>query len=227
MIRESLQSIALQELVALAREEGYEVDGAADRAALTEFILENLRERAREKEQENSPSVQVEESKFQITETEAAGSAGPDSFPVADRYNQTRIVFMVRDPHWAFAYWDLEDKWREKLPVKDQPHYLVLRVRELGDQDSADGEGKSFFDIPIQLGDASWYIYLPDQDCRYILELAVVVKGKHTCLARSNPIRTPRDFSLAGPEVLSQYGTLYPAGDSEAIPQRILAARGD
>jgi hypothetical protein len=231
MTKESLQSIPLQELVALAQEEGYEEGGVADRAALTEFILENLKERAREKEEENNPSVQVEESKYQITEPEAAGQPGPDIFPVADRYNQTRIVFMVRDPHWAYAYWDLENKWSDKLPIKGQSHYLVLRVRELNDADPADCGGKTSFDIPIQLGDSSWYIYLPNQDCRYLLELGVVLKGKYTCLARSNRIRTPRqcgvDTGIAELELVSHYSTYYLDGNSEAIPQRILAAGGD
>jgi len=243
MTKESLQSIPLEELVALARDEGYEEGGAADRAALTELILENLKERAREKEEENSPSVQVEEAKYQITEPEAADQAGPDIHPIADRYNQTRIVFMVRDPHWAFAFWDLEEKWREKLPIRGEAHHLLLRVCELKDADPGDSKGppavggppiaagNSSFDIPIQPGDSSWYIYLPNQDCRYTLELGVELQGKYTCLARSNSIRTPRDH-LADPhgpafDLVSQSSTYYFDGNSESIPQRILAVGRD
>jgi len=221
MTKESLQSISLEELVALAREEGYEEGGAADRATLAEFILENLKDRAREKEQENSPSVRVEDSKYQITDPESRERLDTDIYPIADRYNQTKIVFMVRDPHWAFAYWELDNKTREKLPDKGESCPLILRVHE------TQIPRHPSFDIPIQFGDSSWYIYLPNQDCDYILELGIISDGRYNCLARSNPIRTPReDFSQSRDQALDLHPDLdsyFGISSSGAIPQRILS----
>ena len=229
MTEESLKSIPMAELAALARSEGFEVDGAADRATLTEFILENLRERKREQEEENDPSVRVEESKYQITESESLITPDPGGYSIEDRYNQTRIVFMVRDPHWAFAYWDLEDRLRETLPADEEAHQLVLRVLN---QDSA----AFCFDIPIRPDDASWYIYLPDQNRSYVLELGILSLGKYRCLAKSKAIGTPREtFSSRLPDdepssafdLLAEFGGYQAAGASGAIPQRILAAGGE
>jgi hypothetical protein len=227
MTKESLQSIPLEELVALARQEGYEEGGVTDRSTLTEFILENLKDRAREKEQENSPSIRVEESKYQITDPEPKEQAGADIHPIADRYNQTKIVFMVRDPHWAFAYWDIDNKTYEKLPDKEESHQLILRVHETESIRTPSSGKPAFFDIPIQLVDSSWYIYLPNQDCSYILELGIVRDGRYSCLARSNPLRTPRegvaedqDYAL---DLNSDFNAYYGSGSSGSIPQRILA----
>ena len=221
MTKESLQSIPLEELVALAREEGYEEDGVADRASLTEFILENLKERVREKERENSPCIRVEQSKYQITEPESKERVEADGYPLADRYNQTKIVFMVRDPHWAFAYWDIDEKTREKLPDKDESHHLILRVHE------TQSIKRPSFDIPIQFEDSSWYIYLPNQNCAYILELGILKDGRYSCLARSNQIRTPRESPAESPGQVpglhSDFNAYYGIGGSESIPQRILA----
>ena len=178
MSRESLQSIPLEELVALAREEGYEEGEAADRSTLTEFILENIKDRAKEKERENSPSIRVEESKYQIIDSESKESEGPDSYPIQDRYNRTKIVFMVRDPHWAFAYWEITNKSLDKLPDKLDNSSLILRVQE------TESVQQSSFDIPIQLSDSSWYIYLPNQNCSYLLELGIICQGRYRCLAR-------------------------------------------
>ena len=221
MTRESLQAIPLEELVALAREEGYEEAGVRDRANLTEFILESLKDRAREKEWENSPSIRVEESKYQITDAQSKERPGSVVYPIADRYNQTKLVFMVRDPHWAFAYWELDNNTLEKLSERAKKIHLILRVHE------TESVQPSSFDIPIQFSDSSWYIYLPDQACIYILELGFIDRGRYSALATSNPIRTPRESFVQSPDCTAE---IYPdfdpysgIGASESIPQRILA----
>lgn len=221
MTRESLQAIPLEELVALAREEGYEEGGARDRGILTEFILESLKDRAREKEWEDSPSIRVEESKYRITDAQSKERPGSVFYPIADRYNQRKLVFMVRDPHWAFAYWELDNNTLEKLSDRAEKIHLILRVHETESVQPAS------FDIPIQFSDSSWYIYLPDQACSYVLELGFIDRGRYSCLAGSNPIRTPRESFAQSPDYA---GEMYPdfdpysgIGASESIPQRILA----
>ena len=233
MTRESLQSIPLEELAARARSEGYELHGTADRTTLTEFILEVLTERAREREEENASSVRVEGSKYQIVEGECPQSVNTERFPIPESYNQTKIVFMVRDPHWAFAYWDLEAKTREKARVDEETGQLVLRVHEGESLHSGQKPPARSFDIPIQPADSRWYIYLPEQNSSYILELVLVVEGKSTRLAVSNSIRTPRnsmlpDAAAADPQPpenpLFDFNESYLVGSSGDIPQRILAA---
>ena len=221
MNKESLQSIPLEELLAMASEEGYEEGGAADRATLTEFVLENLKDRAREKEQENSPSVRVQQSKYQITDPASMECGGSEICPIAVRYNQRKIVFMVRDPHWAFAYWELDKKTYEDLPDKEESTQLILRVYE------TESTQHPSFDIPIHLADTSWYIYLPNQDCSYILELGIMSQRGYLSLARSNTIRTPREGSAQSqddvPDLHSEFNAYYGGGSSGSIPQRILA----
>jgi hypothetical protein len=221
MTRESLQAIPLEELAALAREEGYEEGGARDRAILTEFILESLKDRAREKERENSPSIRVEESKYQITDPQARQRSNSVVYPIADRYNQTKLVFMVRDPHWAFAYWEIDDYTLGKLAERSENIHLILRVY------ATETPQASCFDIPIQFSDTSWYIYLPEQDCSYILELGFIDRGRYSALARSNPIRTPRESFAESPdyaaEMVPDFDPHSGIGGSESIPQRILA----
>lgn len=228
MTKERLQSISLEELEVLARKQGYELTGAADRAALTEFILENFKEL--EREEENNLAIRVEQSKYQGTERETTDHA--DAFPIEKRYNQTRVVFMVRDPNWAYAYWDMDNNLLEKLKKNADGDQLVLRVHDVELIDFTGSNANSSFDIPIQIDDTSWYIYLPNQNCSYILELGIISEDKYRCLARSNPIRTPRNsFSDNFPSVdqgltlnlLSGFDTFEGFGSSSGIPQRILA----
>jgi hypothetical protein len=230
MTKERLQSISLEELETLARKQGCDFTGATDRAALTELILENFKELEREREEENNLAIRVEESKYQITERQT--SDGADAYPIEKRYNQTRVVFMVRDPNWAYAYWDLDNNLLEKLKKNADGDQLVLRVHDVELIDFTGSNAKSSFDIPIQIDDTSWYIYLPNQNCSYILELGIISEGKYRCLAGSNPIKTPRNgFSDNLPSVdqdltlnlLSGFDTFEGIGSSRAIPQRILA----
>jgi hypothetical protein len=225
MTRESLQALPLEELVALAREEGYEEGGAGDRAILTEFILESLKDRAREKERENSPSTRVEESKYQTTDPQSRDRLGSVIYPIADRYNQTRLVFMVRDPYWAFAYWEMDNKTLGKLSEREDNIRLILRVHE------TEPAQASSFDIPIQLSDSSWYIYLPKQDCSYILELGFIDHDSYSALASSNPIHTPRESFAQNPdyseEMYPDFNPFSGISGSESIPQRILAVGGE
>jgi hypothetical protein len=235
MNKESLQSIPLKELLALAREEGYEGAGVTDPAVLAEFILENLKERKREEQEENCPAVRVQGSKYQITESQWIEGVRLDLNPIEDRYDQTKIVLMVRDPHWAFAYWDLDAKCREQLSVDEENRQLVLRVLDLDFVDANGSAATSSFDIPIQPADSSWYIYLPNQNCTYLLELGFLAAGEYRCLARSNRIRTPREcvsetlpdaHKGAEPDLLLSDLDAYSVGmSSEAIPQRILEVR--
>jgi hypothetical protein len=172
----------------------------------------------------------VEESKYQERETPDGDNA--DTYPIEKRYNQTKVVFMVRDPNWAYAYWDLDNKLLEKLKTKADGDQLVLRVHDVELIDFTGSNANSSFDIPIQIDDASWYIYLPNQNCSYVLELGIISEGKYRCLARSNRIRTPRnDFSDNFPNVdrdlifnlLWGFETFDGIGSSSGIPQRILA----
>jgi hypothetical protein len=136
------------------------------------------------------------------------------------------VVLMARDPHWAYAYWDVEDAQAARVRRDSGFEQLVLRVQDL--------QPASSFDIPIQWSDSSWYIYLPNQDADYVLELGYLASGRFRLLARSNQVRTPRE-SIVG-EAPEESESLFLGGSpeafagpssamsSEAIPQRILSA---
>jgi len=235
MTRERLQSISLQELAALARSEGLEVDETPDKGALIEFLLENREERKKEHEAENNAAIRVEEAKYEITDEEQPedGPAVAEALALTEHCSQTRIVLMVRDPHWAFAYWQIEQKRMLKLASQPDPPPLLLRVHEASAASAAPA-----FDIPVQVSDSSWYIYLPDDDGEYWLELGYLSGVRFHHLAASNRVRTPRE-GFADPqsgdtgagqqilELLSGLDVLNSPSSGAAIPQRIQTSLRD
>ncbi len=224
MTRERLRTMPLEELAALARSAGLEPPENLAAEELIELVLEGYREMREEREEGNNPSVRVEEAKFEVGEDEVPAPVEGPHLP--QRYNETRAVLMVRDPHWAYAYWDVEDAQAARARKDAGFEQLVLRVQDL--------QPASSFDIPIQWSDCSWYIYLPSQDADYQLELGYLASGKFRLLARSNQVRTPRENIAGAPpdEVESLFLGASPesfavpssAMSSEAIPQRILSA---
>jgi hypothetical protein len=226
MTRERLRTMPLEELAALARSAGLEAAENLDVEELIELVLEGYQEMRQEREEGNNASVRVEEAKFEAGEEEVLAGARAEGPHIPQRYNETRAVLMVRDPHWAYAYWDVEDAQAARARKDAGFEQLVLRVQDL--------QPASSFDIPIQWSDTSWYIYLPNQDADYQLELGYLASGKFRLLARSNQVRTPRE-SIAGdapeegeslflginPEAFAAPSS---AMSSEAIPQRILSA---
>jgi hypothetical protein len=216
----------LEELAALARSTGLEPGEDLAAEELIELLLEGFQEMRQEREEGNNPSVRVEEAKFEVGEEEDALPAAAEGPTLPQRYNETRVVLMVRDPHWAYAYWDVEEAQAARVRRDSSFEQLVLRVQDL--------QPASSFDIPLQWSDSSWYIYLPNQDADYLLELGYLSSGRFRLLARSNPVHTPRE-SVAGEapeEGESLFLGLAPeafaapssAMSSEAIPQRILSA---
>lgn len=226
MTRERLRTMPLAELATLARSNGLEPADGLDAEELIELLLEDYQEMRLEREEGNNPSVRVEEAKFEVGEEEPPAGAQAQEPSIPQRYNETRVVLMARDPHWAYAYWDVEDAQAARVRRDSGFEQLVLRVQDL--------QPASSFDIPIQWSDCSWYIYLPSQDADYALELGYLAAGRFRLLARSNQIRTPRE-SISGeaPEESESlflggspeaFAGLSSAMSSEAIPQRILSA---
>ena len=240
MTRERLQLLSMEELLALARNEGYELSEPADRSTLIDAMLETFEEQRRERQEENNSYVRVEETKFEVSSDDELALAGADTFPIPKRYNETRITFVVRDPHWAFAFWEIDDHDCARVK-KSSSQQVMLRVHDVELLDY-DGTRSNFsVDIPVRLTDSSWYIYLPNPDCSYVLELGMVSGRRFTCLARSNVIRTPREAPVPGAlsegqdpeaaevllELMADVEDFGRYASSEIIPQRILSELKD
>ncbi|HAZ23175.1 MAG TPA: hypothetical protein DCY84_12545 [Firmicutes bacterium] len=125
--------------------------------------------------------------------------------PLPGPYNETKVVLLVRDPYWLYAYWEIENTVREDL-IREYGSWeqlpLVLRVYDLSGTDSDTGAAGvygapcpvSSFDVPVSPASASWYIYAGEPGHCFYVELGVVTgSGRYHLIARSNRITTPAD----------------------------------
>ncbi len=207
MTSEKFESLSDEELYALADKMGLDLPPGLARVFVAEEILEALEEDSLERRSSASAPMHVDEKKFSCSDALSGVDECRASAAFADRrYNETMIRALVRDPSWAFAYWDIAEADRSALHA-DGVASLFLRVVEL---DEGGESAREFFDIPISEGDAQWYINLPHAKARYRIELRLRSGSRSRLLARSTALSVPR-------QTLEFHATALDARSSELL----------
>ncbi|MFH1406984.1 MAG: DUF4912 domain-containing protein [Candidatus Omnitrophota bacterium] len=113
-------------------------------------------------------------------------------------YGDTKIILLVRDPWWLYAYWEITEekkngiKHKIGLPWGEIKKYL--RVYDVTNINFNGTNAHSFFDIEINDFANNWYIDVGKPDHAWIVDLnAKDEHGKFYLIARSNCVMTPRD----------------------------------
>jgi hypothetical protein len=185
LTRVSLESLTTDELIKLADLYGMDIPPGLDRL----FIIKELLEIASEDEDEE------EEGPLEgalVTETSFL-----EPVPLPKQYNITFIAVMIRDPLWAFVFWEV--KGFDKEVFERSPdfggYYLKVSPWE-SRRNSPQAEG--VFTVPVETGDIARYLGFPpageseiDRDIRFKVELCAKRGAEEFVLAVSNPFRLP------------------------------------
>ena len=107
-----------------------------------------------------------------------------------NRYNETRLTLMMRDPEWCFFYWDISDSDISYHSLEGRR--ISVRIFHVFGYDITNGEIHREVDVNSIYGDR--YINLAMPHAYFIGELGYYdAKGNFIVLARSNMIYAPRD----------------------------------
>ena len=147
---------------------------------------------------------EIESKKFEIhPDTEPIATEYdrvPLSFPLTrvldDMYNETRLVVLVRDPEWVFAYWDIDAETRKRLGIPQGKHNrrMLIRWYDVTDLPRFDGHNAHrVMDIEISDAARSWYQKMPESSRCWLADLGIIDDHGHfVAICRSNLVRTPR-----------------------------------
>ncbi|MQL52017.1 DUF4912 domain-containing protein [Desulfofundulus thermobenzoicus] len=122
-------------------------------------------------------------------------SPGPD---LPRYYGLDRLVLLVRDPYWLYAYWEITATRQEEFAstfgarawASTRP---VLRVYDVTGVDFNGYNANSFMDIQIQETADSWHIPVGRPNRSFCVDLGrVFPDGRFVTLLRSNVVTTPR-----------------------------------
>jgi len=192
MTKERLQGLSFASLLDIAAKESITVPDGTDKNSLIELIQEAMEEDRTEREQSNNSAMRVKEKKYDVVRDEELETEEEDEFPLPESYNETRIIALLRDPLWAFAYWDLKDSEVEAYLDSTEFHGLSLRVCEVAPGAPAGNEDiVDYFEIPVKSTDSSWYINLPSPGRSYFIELRCREGENDHLLCRSNTFHSP------------------------------------
>lgn len=160
-------------------------------------------------ESDTAPAASTTEAWAPVTgrlagETVAFGQSPGQQFQTApeelpDRYNDNRIVAMVRDPYWLFAYWEINEEKRREIRTKYGPtaweeSQQVLRVYDVTDITFDGTNAVTYFDIGVGQFSSSWHIPVSKPGRTFLIDRGLILKsGEYVLLARSNFIATPAD----------------------------------
>ena len=107
-----------------------------------------------------------------------------------DRYNETKLTLMMRDPEWCFFYWDISDNDVSYHSLKNRR--ISVRIFHVFGYDITNGEIHREVDVNSIYGDR--YINLAMPHAYFIAELGYYDENnRFIVLARSNMIYAPRD----------------------------------
>lgn len=210
MIRVRLEELSLEGLLLVASRNGLEPDPDIDRERLIAQLVDVIRENREERESANSTTVRIQQKKFAVLyEDEAPSRSRNGGHPVDEirlpmHYETNRITLMLRDPHWAYTYWDLSSVKAREYQDSTRFDGLFLRVLQL-DGAVNDVRIQDSFEIPVQIEDSSWYIYLPRLEAHYRIQLVARNNHRRELLAVSNQVYVPRGRLPFTPEEMAPH----------------------
>ena len=237
MTRERLEALSMESLVKIANQEGIDVPDDVEKILLVDLIFEVLEEKKEERDALNNNPVRVQQKKYDLSLSEEIEEDDkPEDLALPEKYCETRVILLLRDPYWAFVYWDVKGGVLKAVKKENDADTVFLRVLRLWDDYPRFADPKDAlvdsFEIPIQSNDSSWYINIPEQDGYYCVELCCRGKTVEKVIGRSNIIRVPNVVTLEN--VLMKDGTpldlilslsgvekLDVSAPARTIPQRI------
>ncbi len=233
MNREFLLSLSVEELFQLARNQGIDLYSLIDKEELVDKLIEWL---GIEESGGNSKLREFESYSFFRNTIDRVSEF---EYPIPERYDETVVVLLVKDPDWAFVYWDVETSKLKEIKKRLEECDFILRIYEFEDPSLKNKAEYSFyFDIPIQITDFSWYVNLPSRGSYYKAEIGLVSANNFDFIASSNIIYTPsgkisleedKEWILESTDKLielSGEGIIGTSLDSGAIPRRITTLSG-
>lgn len=172
LTRAHLETFSNENLKKTATDLGLDVPDGLVRRFLIEEILES--------QQDGPEDAEAEAAEGEDVQIES------DSFD--ERYHETYIGVLVRDPLWAYAYWELRDFDRQAIEAAPGFQGLKLKVTPL----DATSPEEECFSIPIGPEDKAWYLSLQGTCGRFRVDLCALVGGAERVLASSRVVSVPR-----------------------------------
>ncbi len=104
--------------------------------------------------------------------------------------NNTKVVFVPRDPEWAYVFWELTEQDREKASSKGAIR-LCLRLTDVTEKSKGNIYQQTLQEVTVDSHSTEWYLPIPLCDRDYRVELGYWIDHSWISLAFSAIARVP------------------------------------
>jgi len=118
------------------------------------------------------------------------------------QYGSDRLVLMVRDPNWLFAYWEItaakQDEFSQQYgQTAWSASRPVLRVYDVTGIEFNGANANNYIDFAISDAVDNWHLEVSRPDTTFCVDVGrILPDGRFVTLLRSNIVHTPSmDFS--------------------------------
>jgi hypothetical protein len=159
-----------------------------------------------------------------------------DLLPAPRPTVETQVVFLPRDPQWAFVFWEISEPDRQKA-LRSGATQLCLRLADVTGLEGGATHPHTLQEVPVDAYTTEWYLPVPLSDRDYRVELGYrQPAGGWFSLAISSVARVPAlhpseqildqfvPFTLdadPGSAPATPLPTPVPAGDTDNLHERL------
>ncbi len=104
--------------------------------------------------------------------------------------SQTKVVFLPRDPEWAYVFWEISDEDRFKAQDKGA-NRLCLRLVDVTDRNNGETNPGTLQEVIVESHSTEWYLPIPLGGRDYKVELGYRIGHKWMSLAHSESAKVP------------------------------------
>ncbi len=173
--RQQIESMSTQDLIELADDYGIDIPDDLNRCFILGEILDAIEEFSNAREE----TVAITDDNVSI----------PDTLP--NSYNNTCIDAVLRNPAWAFVYWDLKEHDIKKL--KEDISFDGLFIRASFYDNADDDKPEDYFDVHVDFSPKEQYILIPNGKKNVRFDLMANLNEKTEALATSRMISIPSE----------------------------------
>ena len=129
--------------------------------------------------------------------------------------SQTKVVFLPRDPEWAYVFWEISDQDRQNAQNQGA-NRLCLRLADVTGKDDGEVNPGTLQEVVVDSHSTEWYLPIPLGGRDYNVELGYRIGHKWMSLAYSSSAKVPSlhpsdqildqfvPFSLEVPSTISE-----------------------
>jgi len=186
----NLASMSMRQLRELARSLGISRYSAQNREGLAEAIADKA---------SLNPQAEAAAAPMGMAAVELAPEAPvvpdlraieQDMAPAPRPQAETRVVFLPRDPQWAYAFWEISESDREAALAAGATQ-LCLRVADVTGLPGGSSHPHTLQEVVVDSHATEWYLPVPLSDRDYRVELGFRSAGGWVSLAFSSVARVP------------------------------------